>query len=177
MLSNITAGTSQQLQICIDENIVDILVQLLQHDEVVVQNEAVWALSNTTASANAEQFKTLTEKGIIKALGSTLISKDVRMLAVALEGLDNILDCGQKNYIDDGGENMFALITEREGILDYLEELQQHPNHDIYTSALQIIEKYFQTEEEGHPLMSALDNAIGQAAGSTPAQGKGLFDL
>ena len=106
MLSNITAGTSQQLQICIDENIVDILVQLLQHDEPVVQNEAVWALSNTTASANVAQFKILTDKGIIKALGSTLNQKDVRMLAVALEGLENILDCGQKNYADDPKSRM-----------------------------------------------------------------------
>ena len=54
----------------------------------------------------------LVEKGIIKALGGVLKSVDIKMLAVALEGLDNIFECGQKHYLDDNGENKFATIME-----------------------------------------------------------------
>jgi len=34
---------------------------------------------------------------LIKALGEVLKINDVRMLAVALEGLENTLSCGQKH--------------------------------------------------------------------------------
>ena len=65
------------------------------------------------------------------------------MLAVALEGLDNTLACGHANFTNEEGENRFAIQFEQDGLLDDLEELQQHPNHNIYSSALKIIDKYF----------------------------------
>ena len=79
---------------------------------MAVKNEAVWALSNCTASANAFQFNVLVNKGLIKALGGVLQINDVRMLAVSLEGLENILSCGEKHYINDDGENVYTIIFE-----------------------------------------------------------------
>jgi len=91
-----------------------------------IKQEAVWALSNCTASANPQQYNVLVQKGLIKALGSVLKINDVRMLTVALEGLENTLACGEKNYKNAEGDNMFSIIMEQEGCLDDLEELQQH---------------------------------------------------
>jgi len=82
------------------------------NDDMQVKNEAVWALSNCTASANPVQFGILVEKGLIKALGNVLKVNDVRMLAVALEGLDNTLANGAKNHLDDNNDNKFAMIME-----------------------------------------------------------------
>jgi len=45
------------------------------------------------------------------------------MLAVALEGLDNTLLCGEKNFVNDEGDNHFTILMEQEGCLDDLEEL------------------------------------------------------
>ena len=84
---------------------------------------------------------------------------DVRMLAVALEGLDNILSCGQKHFLNENSENRFSIVVEEVGCLDDLENLQQHPNHQIYKQALSIIDKYFADEEEGNPLISAINQA------------------
>lgn len=132
VLSNVTAGTNVQLQLCIDCGVIEKLVQILLHDDIIVKNEAVWALSNCTASASITQFKVLVDTGMIKALGSILTIKDVRMLAVSLEGLDNTLKCGADNYKNEEGDNVFAIIMEQDGLLDDLENLQQHPNHNIY---------------------------------------------
>ncbi len=44
------------------------------------------------------------------------------MLEVTLEGLENILNCGEKNF-NQNGNNVFALEFEREGDLDSLEHL------------------------------------------------------
>jgi len=80
---------------------------------------------------------------LIKALGGVLKVNDVRMLAVALEGLENTLKCGQENYTNQEGENVYSIILEQQGCLDDLENLQTHANHNIYTQALKIIDKYF----------------------------------
>lgn len=104
----------EQLKLCIDAGIFEKLINILQHDDMVVKNEAAWALSNSTSSANPEQFKILVDKGLIKGLGSVLTVKDVRMLAVALEGLGNILNCGAENFMNSDGENRFALLMEQE---------------------------------------------------------------
>lgn len=126
VLSNITAGTQEQIQGCIEVGIVDKLVHILEHDEMPVKNEAVWALSNTTAGASPDQFSALVDKGIIKALCSIFKLQDVKMLAVALEGIDNILECGEKNFQNETGDNQFAIMMETQNCLDDLENLQTH---------------------------------------------------
>ena len=65
------------------------------------------------------------------------------MLAVALEGLENILQVGQQHFLDENGENTFAIVFENEGSLDDLEDLQTNPNQSIYEQAARIIEAYF----------------------------------
>lgn len=67
-------------------------------DDNEIKKEAVWAVSNCTASANFQQFVTLVEKGIIKSLLATLKMTEARILAVALEGLDNILKVGKEHF-------------------------------------------------------------------------------
>ena len=74
--------------------IIDKLIQILLVDDNEIKKEAVWAVSNCTASASFVQFNTLVDRGIIKALLSTLKMNEARVLAVSLEGLDNILKSG-----------------------------------------------------------------------------------
>jgi hypothetical protein len=101
-LSNITAGSAGQIQQCLDIGIVDKLIQILLNDDTEIKKEAVWAVSNCTASASFHQFASLVEKGIIKALLASLKMREARILAVALEGLDNILKSGQQHFIQHG---------------------------------------------------------------------------
>ena len=55
--------------------------------------------------------------------------QEARILAVALEGLENILRSGQNHYSKLGMENKFTLVLENEGGLELIEQLQMHPNH------------------------------------------------
>lgn len=97
-------------------------------------------------------------KGMIKALGQVLKLNDVRMLAVALEGIDNTLKNGQEFHRNEQGENKFTIVFEQEGCLDDLENLQTHPNHTIYQQALKIIDKYFPSDEDD-PIVNMINNA------------------
>ena len=47
-VSNITAGTAQQIQQVIDCGILDKLIQITINDDNEIKREAAWALSNTT---------------------------------------------------------------------------------------------------------------------------------
>ena len=93
-LSNITAGNPEQIQQCLDLGIIDKLINLLIHDDIDIKKEAVWGVSNCTSSAMPHQIGTLVDKGIVRALVQTLKINDSKILAVSLEGLDNILKCG-----------------------------------------------------------------------------------
>lgn len=100
--SNITAGSTEQIQSCIDLGIIEKLINLLINDENEIKKEAVWAVSNCTSEATPDQFFYLVEKCIFKGLCSILAMKEARVLAVALEGIDNILKMGKKNFMVNG---------------------------------------------------------------------------
>lgn len=91
--------------------VIDKLIQLLIHDDIEIKKESVWAVSNCTAAATPNQFQTLVEKGILTALCSVLSIKEPRILAVALEGIENVLRAGKEHFVVKG-DNLFALRFE-----------------------------------------------------------------
>ena len=115
---------------------------MLGKDDVDIKREAIWAVSNATSQATPDQFKKRVDKGIIGALCSVLSFQDARVLAVALEGLENILKDGQV-ILDANGDNPYAMKLELDGGIEKLEALQMHPNHQIYDRTVKILEKYF----------------------------------
>lgn len=62
-----------------------------QSAEFDIKKEAAWAISNATSGGTAEQLKYLVDVGAIKPLCDLLTVQDVRIVTVALEGLENIL--------------------------------------------------------------------------------------
>lgn len=46
------------------------------------------------------------------------------MLTVALEGIQNILECGEKHYMNLNGENPFVIIMHTKNHVDDLQDLQ-----------------------------------------------------
>lgn len=83
---------------CLDLGIIDKLINILINDDIEIKKEAVWAVSNCTAGATFAQFVSLVEKGILKALTTVLKMREARILAVALEGIENILKAGKDHY-------------------------------------------------------------------------------
>lgn len=161
VLSNLTAGNTQQLQQCIDGGVIEKLTHVLIHDNATVKMEAVWALSNATAIATPEQMDFMVKKDLIRALSECLKIDEVSIIAISMQGVSNILKCGQTHFMEDGF-NKYAIIAEANGLIDDLEQLQYHKNHGIYKSAAQIIEEYFGDEEDDN-VMAVIDNAAAQS--------------
>lgn len=149
-ISNITAGTAEQIEEVIKADLVPVLIEQLNSAaaEFDIRKEAAWAVANATSSGTPEQIHYLVDQGCIPALCSLLDAPDSRIIAVALEGLGNLLEVGQKRASGPGEQNEYSLILERCHGLDMIEHLQDHSNPVLYDKAVSLIERYFGVAEE-----------------------------
>ncbi|KAL7442836.1 hypothetical protein ACHAXH_009544 [Discostella pseudostelligera] len=147
-ISNITAGSKDQIQSVIDNNIIPPLILLLANAEFDIRKEAAWAISNATSGGSPQQIKFLVQQGCIRPLCDLLTVNDVKIVTIALEGLENILNVGEDEANATGSHNQMAtFVAEAEG-LNKIEELQQHSNNDIYEKCVKILETFFGVDEE-----------------------------
>ncbi|GBF97449.1 importin alpha [Raphidocelis subcapitata] len=173
------AGTKEQIQNVLDAGIAAPLVYLLQNAEFDIKKEAAWAISNATSGGTAEQLGALVQVGCIKPLCDLLGVSDVRIVTVALEGLENILKAGEVIAKAPGGSgtNPYAQLVEDAEGLDKIEALQEHTNEELYEKAVSILENYFECEEGEDqnlaPQAGANAYAFGAAAAPPGAPGGG----
>ena len=146
-ISNITAGNVSQIQATIDCKIFPAIIKLLESSEMDVKKEAAWAISNATTGGTNEQIEYLIKCNPLPSLIKLLDSTDVRIIKVILEGLENILETGEQLKLAYG-KNLYVAPIEQAGGLEKIENLQQHPNDEIYESAVKILERFFDAEEE-----------------------------
>jgi len=65
----------------------------------------------------------MVDRGILRAIGSVLGSREPRTLVVALEGINFILKCGEEKLIDANGQNPMVVQAEACGLVDSIEQL------------------------------------------------------
>ena len=152
-ISNITAGTKQQIIAVIQANIFPFLMDIMKNGTFHHAMEAMWACSNATVHTDAksrEIVQYLVECGLIESLCTFLtrcmndnVSINQRLVTVALECIGNILEC------DDWKCHRFAIEFESNGGVDFLEYLQseENVNEDVYERVVKIIKKYFNDDD------------------------------
>lgn len=84
----------------------------------------------------------------IPPLCDLLTVTDVKIIQVALNGLENILKLGEQIARQSGDVNQYAIQLEECYGLDKIEFLQSHENGEIYQKAFGIIERYFGSDED-----------------------------
>ncbi|CAH2072023.1 unnamed protein product [Thlaspi arvense] len=150
-ISNITAGSKNQIQAVIEAGLIQSLVWLLHSAEFEVKKEAAWGISNATSGGTHDQIKFMVSQGCIKPLCDLLTCPDPRIVSVCLESLENILVVGEaeKNlgHTEDGNNLYASMIDEAEGV-EKIENLQSHDNNDIYQKAVKILQTFW-TEDDG----------------------------
>lgn len=153
ILSNITAGTSKQIEAIINnQEILSKLVTLCMQDHHDVQREAVWAICNSTKKATPQQISFLLENGLIELFDFFLDNKkspniSSKIINVILEAILEVLRTGQEHFTSPTGENPLNNLIMEKGIVDKIEELQNHPNESIYKKCFKILTEFFEEEE------------------------------
>lgn len=146
-LSNITAGSREQIQAVINANVFPALIDILRTGEMKARKEAAWAVTNATSGGSPEQIRYMVSQNCIPPMCDLLGLEDAKIIQVALLGLENILKLGE-NEMQQSGVNQYALAIEECYGLDKIEFLQSHHNVDIYQKAFEIIERYFNADDE-----------------------------
>eukprot|EP01121_Diplochlamys_sp_Union-15-3_P011311 TRINITY_DN3262_c0_g2_i1.p1 TRINITY_DN3262_c0_g2~~TRINITY_DN3262_c0_g2_i1.p1 ORF type:complete len:421 (-),score=69.63 TRINITY_DN3262_c0_g2_i1:63-1325(-) len=139
MISNITAGNSQQIQFV--SELFPALIQILSEDEIEIRKEAAWAISNATSGGSEEQIKALVEMKCIKPLCDILDCNEHKVVLVVMEALENIMKLGEDDDVNDYYEAVEAC-----GGMDKIETFQNSNNHEIYSRALRIVERFCDLE-------------------------------
>ncbi|KAJ4905469.1 Importin subunit alpha-3 [Raphanus sativus] len=149
-ISNITAGSSNQIQAVIEAGGIQALVWVLDNAEFEVKKEAAWGISNATTGGTHDQIKFMVSKGCIRPICDLLTCPDPRIAMVCLEAVENILVVGEavKRSGLTGDENLFATLVEEAGGLEKIENLQSHDNEDIYQRSVKVLETFW-TEDDG----------------------------
>lgn len=98
-LSNIAAGTVDQIQAVIDSGAIPPLVQLVnsEHTDQEVRSEACWVVLNATSCGSDQQIGVLVTEGCVSVLG--LLLEETNMVAMALEGLERVLQVEEAREI------------------------------------------------------------------------------
>mmetsp|Transcript_16451 Transcript_16451/g.33332 ORF Transcript_16451/g.33332 Transcript_16451/m.33332 type:complete len:548 (+) Transcript_16451:75-1718(+) len=148
-ISNITAGNVRQIEAVKDANIIPSLVDILRNSEFDIKKEAAWAISNATCGGSEDQIRYLVQQAVVNPLCQLFKAPDPKIIMVALEGIENILRVGVVDLPKYNGINKYAEFVEECGGLDLIEELQRHDNEEIYNKAVNILQIYFDTQEEG----------------------------
>jgi hypothetical protein len=169
-ISNITAGNSRQIQAVLDGGLFPKIIDLMSTSEFDIKKEAAWTISNATSGGSPPQIAYLVQCGALKPLCDLLQQPDVRVLTVALEGIENILKNGK-----EGGISTYTQIVESCGGLDALENLQGHENQGVYDKCIKILENYFNAETVDDamiaPAASNTAYAFGTNTGTTAGPG------
>ena len=174
-ISNITAGNSTQIQHVVDAGIIPPLINLLSNGDFKTRKEACWAISNATSGGlqKPDQIRYLVSQGCIKPLCDLLSCPDNKIIQVALDGLENILKVGEmdKDSAQPGAAdaqlNRYALFIEEAGGMEKIHFCQNNANEEIYMKAYNIIERYFNDDEDAGADIEEL----------APQQGEGGFAL
>lgn len=145
IISNIAAGTESQINSIIQSNFIPPLINILKYGEMDIKEEAAWALSNICGHKLFDQVQYLVSQGCIQGFCDQLLENDIKLVKVVLDGLNYILETGSNKYTNLS-ENIYARLINEYGGFEKIEQLQLHPNSDIYEKARKIIEKYFDIE-------------------------------
>ena len=150
-LSNITAGTAFQIQAVMDAKLIPLLITLMKSPEFEIKKEAAWAIANAINGALLEQIHEIAEMGCIQPFCDLLGHSDLKMITLALDGLESILKAGE-----GWGGNKYSLLIEEAGGIDHLENLSIHKDEEICSKASDIIDRFFGGEEKEEPVMESL---------------------
>ncbi|XP_055388540.1 uncharacterized protein LOC129617192 [Condylostylus longicornis] len=117
-LSNISAGSATQLQGVLSAGVIPKLVEVFRSDnELEVKKEAAWAICNACTSRKQEHLEYLISSHCVQPVCEMLTIDDLKILEVALEALDNILEFGKQmqQLLNQPGNVCVELVKNCEG--------------------------------------------------------------
>ncbi|KAI5168486.1 hypothetical protein PAEPH01_0174 [Pancytospora epiphaga] len=151
MLSNVSAGTSEQILSILSSDLANLLIDAISRYELYVRKEASYAILNLLhfCSKNPEHLQPLLDNQVIQAIQLHLsaITNVPDLQGQALDAVRYALEAGEKIRAKFG-ENPVVRIMIESHIVDDIEELQDVSSRFVNQKAYNIIMDYFEGEEQ-----------------------------
>ena len=148
-LSNVTAGTTPQIDAIMNGEFLSRLIALCSEGEFEIRKEAAWAVTNAISGGTSEQIIRMVQAGCLKVIVEFLSNKDTKLLIICLEAVEKIMGVGDTlANAKTNQTNPYALEMESNGGLEAIEELQNHSQLKIHEIASKLLEEYFEGEDE-----------------------------
>ena len=143
-VSNIAAGTQEQLIKLYDNNFYEILVDIIENEEEIpCKNNCLWAIYNFTCIKNNEYIKEIVKKGIIKIIIQRFNIDHDELLGCSLEALYNILQC-EKNIRNPANINIIEKEIKDLDVLNAIKNLKETNFEEICQSKInQLLNTFF----------------------------------
>jgi importin subunit alpha-1 len=146
-LSNIAAGSINQIKKLIDCGAIAKASELLKDSNQVVVREVLWLLANLVSCSDLETCLTIMDNEILNPLINWLNnSRDPFGIKLCLQIFEKLLRYGQNHIFQKC--NPFAKELEKLGVVEILEKYSQYKIEDISEISEQLIENYFKISEE-----------------------------
>lgn len=117
-LSNITSGTTGQIQALIDANLMPMVVRLMTSGDYSTQKEASMVVSNVAVNGTPEQVLCMVKCDVVKSMREVLQISSTQIIRSALDALLSIL----KKLPEQNG--LVCQQIEGYGALDLIDHLQ-----------------------------------------------------
>jgi importin subunit alpha-1 len=155
ILSNIAAGTKDQITALFQNfesnALVAKIVKCAFNAQWEIRKEAVWAICNILTCGTDRHMECVVSVNGIQALCNVLqVQQDATLLLAVMDAFEKLLDADKKHgrkHVRKHDRNYKQMMDECGGV-DHLEELQQHPNDDVFDKANNIIRLYFGAEQD-----------------------------
>jgi len=173
-LSNIAAGTEQQLQAMLEKpGLIRQLVAILRSAEhaVATKKECAYALCNATHGED-EQIALLVANDVLRAV-KDMLEMDKKMQAIGLEAIRSIILAGETDA-DEIGYNPYSKLMDALGVFNSVQSLALDVEHSVAVAEIQdtFIDDWISYKEE-NPDEFALDPEMEKAAVKLQAMARG----
>jgi importin subunit alpha-6/7 len=152
IISNIAAGTYNQIKQLMREDIVKLVIDAVSQYELFIRKEALYALTNILqfCICNPEYLECLLNNRALTALQNLLdaVSNMPDLQIQILDSCKYALEAGEKIKQKVGDNPVVQLMIDSK-LVDDIEELQDVANHTIVQKAYNIIVDFFDGEEDG----------------------------
>ncbi|KAH3760979.1 importin alpha [Pelomyxa schiedti] len=132
LLSNISSGTKEQVRALFNSGLMPDVVQCLKASEMDIRKEACWVVCNALECDDPALNGYLISLGVMADLTQLLGCTDNKIVTLILEAVKRILAS------DKSTPNKYL----SEELLAALDQLQDHSNEHIYSTALRLLEEY-----------------------------------
>merc|ERR1712107_760217 len=160
MISNITAGTREQIQEIINNNLIPPIRGRLHDADFDTRQEAVWAIRNAAVGGSNEQIEYLVQCNCMKSMIDLLDTTDTKII-VAMDAIEQVLKMGKPKQDEQNlAENPMAKLVEEAGGMQKLEQLQTDTGIKMYENVVKTLEGYSPIEDDNEDLPDDRDNPL-----------------